>query len=62
MTHLTPRALTAAALLLAGFWFPAQAQALGDLYKLADSVSDSHLEYCGKQAVLADLRGPGRVT
>jgi hypothetical protein len=47
---------------------PAAAQQLGDLYRVRDAVSGSHVEYHdvavpkGKEVVLADLKGPAKVT
>ena len=44
------------------------AQDVSDLYRIADHVSQSHVEYHrvdiaqGKEALLADLKGPGKVT
>ena len=44
------------------------AQGLGDLYRVTDGVSDSHVEYHelnvakGGQIVLTDLKGPGKIT
>ena len=45
-----------------------RAQLLPDLYRITDSVSRNHMEYHqlqvdkGKEVVLADLKGPGKVT
>ena len=47
---------------------PAVAQGLGDLYRVRDGVSDTHMEYHevqlppGKEVVLGDLKGPGKIT
>ena len=47
---------------------PAAAQPLDDLYRVRDAVSQSYVEYHkvtvpkGKEVVLADLKGPGKVT
>ena len=47
---------------------PAAAQPLDDLYRVRDAVSRSYVEYHrmtvpkGKDSVLADLEGPGKVT
>ncbi len=47
---------------------PAAAQQLDDLYRVRDAVSQSYVEYHqvtvpkGKEVVLADLKGPGKVT
>ena len=44
------------------------AQGLNDLYRIGDSISQSHVEYHqvtvpkGKEVVLADLKGPGKIT
>ncbi|MGO8674337.1 MAG: glycoside hydrolase family 172 protein [Limisphaerales bacterium] len=46
----------------------AQAQPVQDLYRITDGVSRNHVEYHqlqvpkGQEAVLADLKGPGKVT
>lgn len=53
-----------------GFWVccRAAAQDLSGLYRITDGVSDTHVEYQGlelapgKEKVLADLAGPGKVT
>ncbi len=45
-----------------------QAQAVQDFYRITDAVSRNHMEYHplavpkGKETVLADLKGPGKVT
>jgi hypothetical protein len=58
-------AALALALLLAA---PGFAQRVGDAYRIRDAVSQSHVEYHqmtvpkGKEVVLADLKGPGKVT
>ena len=47
---------------------PGVAQQRGDLYRIHDGVSRSHVEYHstaipkGKEIVLADLKGPGKIT
>ena len=58
-----------AACLLAGIrGGPLAAQGVGGLYRLSDGTSQTHMEYHqvsiakGKEAVLADLKGPGKVT
>ncbi|MCX6905605.1 MAG: DUF2961 domain-containing protein [Verrucomicrobia bacterium] len=58
--------------LLAGMLLSAtllsQAQSVQDLYRITDGVSRGHVEYFdraipkGKEVVLADLKGPGKVT
>jgi hypothetical protein len=47
---------------------PSPAQLVPDLYRITDSVSRNHMEYHqlqvgkGQEVVLADLKGPGKVT
>jgi hypothetical protein len=61
-------ASTALAMLMLSAVSPARAQGPGELYRLSDATFDSHVEYHqltiprGKEIVLADLQGPGKVT
>jgi hypothetical protein len=47
---------------------PSAAQVVPDLYRITDGVSLNHMEYHqlqvgkGQEVVLADLKGPGKVT
>jgi hypothetical protein len=47
---------------------PTGAQVAGDLYRIHDGISKTHMEYhqvsipAGKEVVLGDLKGPGKVT
>ena len=51
-----------------GATVPSPAQLLPDLYRITDGVSHNYMEYHqlqvgrGQEVVLADLKGPGKVT
>ena len=58
----------ALAAILLGFAGLGHAQSLSDLYRITDDVSHYHVEYhqlsiaMGKEALLTDLKGPGKIT
>jgi hypothetical protein len=60
--------LTVATAIVLGCVSPGIAQERGDLYRIRDGVSRTHVEYHsttvpkGKEIVLADLKGPGKIT
>jgi hypothetical protein len=60
--------LTVATAIVLGCVSPGIAQERGDLYRIHDGVSRMHVEYHsttmlkGKEIVLADLKGPGKIT
>jgi hypothetical protein len=62
-----PMACVAVAIWI-GATAPSPAQLLPDLYRITDGVSRNHMEYHqllvgkGQEVVLADLKGPGKVT
>jgi hypothetical protein len=69
MVHCRSIFAIVAALALSGLLAsPAIGQGLHDLYRIRDGVSETHMEYhevklpAGKETVLGDLKGPGKIT
>ena len=66
LKHFSMIAAFAAAML--GYASVSRAQDRGDWYRITDAVSESHVQYHmtsvpkGKEIVLADLKGPGKIT